>query len=283
MDPDTYCRQHAAPRGSSLHYALLHLPGDRQRAATALYAFCREVDAVASQCNDPGVARSKLQWWHGEIEHLFDANPQHPVTQALQPAIDHFTLPREYFHEIVDAAEQDLEQVLYPTFRELSLYCHGIAGHLGMMCAEIYGYTDHHTPRFGHDLAIALRLTEILRNVRQDVLRGKLYLPQEDLERFDLRMSDLTHPQTSDRLCELFRFQARRLAEMYRKAFALLPDQDRSRQRPHIVLTRIYQALLAEIEDDGFRLLEHRIELTPLRKLWITWRTLWGERRRRTS
>jgi phytoene synthase len=146
------------------------------------------------------------------------------------------------------------------------------------MCAEIYGYRDHHTPRFAHDLAVALYLSDLLRDLRANLARGRVYIPQEDLDRFSLTVTDLNQPQTSDRARELFLFEAQRIHGLLTKAFNRLVEADRHSQRPNLILASIYRALLDEIEHDGFRLLEHRIELTPLRKLWIAWRTSMRER-----
>jgi 15-cis-phytoene synthase len=280
VTPAQYCQEKAARSGSSFYYSFLFLPEERRRAITALYAFCREVDDVVDECREPDIARRKLDWWREEIGRLFKGEPTHPVTLALQPAIERYNLPEEYFREIIDGMQMDLDYDAYPTFTELSLYCYRVASVVGLMAAEIFGYQDRQTTRYAHDLGIAFQLTNILRDVREDALRGRIYIPVDEMRRFGVEPADLTRPQASDRLRALFEFQAERAREYYRRAFERLPEADRHAQRSGIIMAAIYQTLLDEIAADGYRVLERRIRLTPLRKLWIAWRTAWRERRR---
>ncbi|MEJ2059550.1 MAG: presqualene diphosphate synthase HpnD [Gammaproteobacteria bacterium] len=280
MNPDQYCQQRAARSGSSFYYSFLFLPEERRRAIIALYAFCREVDDVVDECTDPNVARTKLAWWREEVERCFRHAAEHPVTQALQDTLERFNLPEEYFHEIIDGMQMDLDYDSYPTFTELSLYCYRVAGVVGLLAAEIFGYEDRATRKYANDLGLAFQLTNILRDVHEDVSRGRIYIPLDELDRFGVKPQDLSRPQTNDRLRALFAFQAERAQGYYRRAFEHLPEQDRYAQRSGIIMAAIYQHLLALIERDGFRVLEQRIRLTPLSKLWIAWKTMRGERRR---
>lgn len=273
MTPDEYCQQKTARSGSSFYYSFLFLPEERRRAITALYAFCREVDDVVDECTDPEVARSKLAWWRAEVGRLFDGAPQHPVGRALQPALERFGLPREYFLEIIDGMQMDLDYDSYPSFTELSLYCYRAAGVVGLLAARIFGYQDRATEHYANDLGLAFQLTNILRDVREDAARGRIYLPLDELRRFGVAAEELRTPATSDALRELFAFQAARARDYYRRAFEQLPESDRYAQRSGLIMAEIYLRLLDEMERDGYRVLEHRIRLTPLRKLWIAWRT----------
>lgn len=280
MTPEQYCQDKAARSGSSFYYSFLFLPEEQRRAITALYAFCREVDDVVDECREPDIARRKLDWWREEIGNLFAGEPNHPVCRALQPAIERYNLPQEYFREIIDGMQMDLDYDAYPTFTELSLYCYRAASVVGLMAAEIFGYEDRRTARYAHDLGMALQLTNILRDVREDALRGRIYIPLDELARFGVDPKELTLPQASDRLRSLFEFQASRAREYYDRAFRRLPETDRFAQRSGIIMAAIYRTLLDEIEADGFRVLERRVRLTPLRKLWIAWRTARHEKRR---
>lgn len=280
MNPDQYCQDKAARSGSSFYYSFLFLPAVQRQAITALYAFCREVDDVVDECTDPGVARVKLQWWREEVTRLFAGEPRHPVTQALGTALENFDLAEELLQEIIDGMEMDLDQSRYDSFRELALYCHRAAGVVGQLSAEIFGYADRRTLKFAHELGMAFQLTNILRDVREDAERGRIYLPREDMERFGIDEATLLRFKTDDRLRQLFAFQARRAHDYYQQAEALLPEQDRYRQRSALIMTAIYHTTLHEIADDGFRVLEQRVSLTPLRKLWIAWKTARRERRR---
>ena len=279
MTPDAYCQEKAARSGSSFYYSFLFLPPQRRRAITALYAFCREVDDVVDEQLEESVARAKLDWWRSEVERLFQGIPQHPVTRALAPAIQEFNLPREYFLEIIDGMEMDLNYDAYETFKELSLYCHRVASTVGMMAAEIFGYRDRRTLKYAHHLGTAFQLTNILRDVREDWQRGRLYIPLEELERFGVAPESLGRPHTSDAVRALFQHQEARARQYYRQAFAALPEVDRYAQRSGLIMAAIYLDTLDEIARDGFRVLEHRIMLTPLRKFWIAWRTHRHEKR----
>lgn len=280
MTPDEYCQKTAAQSGSSFYYSFLFLPPQRRQAITALYAFCRLVDDVVDECHEVEVARSKLAWWRMELERLFAGEPQHPVSRALATSIERFNLPREYFLEIIDGMEMDLDYDSYPGFKELSLYCYRVASIVGIMAAEIFGYQDRQTLKYAHHLGTAFQLTNILRDVREDAERGRIYVPLEELERFGVAPEELRGSTTTAAMKELFAFQAQRARGYYRKAFDALPDCDRYTQLSGLIMAAIYLATLDEIERDGFRLMERRIRLTPLRKLWLAWRTARREKRR---
>ncbi len=280
MSPDQYCQQKAAASGSSFYYAFLFLEPGQRRAITALYAFCREVDDVVDECRDTGVARRKLDWWRGELERCFAGAPQHPVSRALQAPLEHFNLPQEYFQEIVDGMQMDLDRSRYDSFSDLALYCQRVAGVVGLLSAEIFGYRERGTPDYAQQLGTAFQLTNILRDVREDACRGRIYLPMDELDRFGVDPRDLLLGRPGERQRALFAFQAQRARQYYQGALQRLPAADRYAQRAGLIMAAIYQALLDEIEADGFRVLEQRIQLTPLRKLWIAWRTAGREKRR---
>ena len=272
MNPDQYCQDKAVASGSSFYSSFRFLPELKRRAITALYAFCREVDDVVDECNDISVARQTLNWWRSEVSALYQGQASHPVTKALQALLDDFDLAEEHFQEIIDGMEMDLDIHRYASFKELSLYCYRAASVVGLLSAEIFGFKNRDTLKYAHDLGMAFQLTNILRDVREDAERGRIYLPQDELEKFGVSQQDLTHPVTSDSVQALFQFQAERARDYYRKAYAELPDEDRYTQRVGLIMAEIYQSLLDEIEADQYRVLEHRIKLTPLRKIWLAWR-----------
>jgi phytoene synthase len=279
MSPAEYCRQRAAASGSSFYYSFLFLPEQERYAITALYAFCREVDDVVDECSDIGVARLKLDWWRQEIDRVFDAAPQHPVGQALYAAVRTYGLPHEGFAEIIDGMEMDLDRFSYPDFKALSLYCHRVAGTVGCLSAEIFGYEDRATLKYAHALGVALQLTNILRDVREDATRGRIYLPRDEMQRFGVSPDEIQLGISSGRAREFLQYQAERIRMYYQQALESLPEVDRYRQRSGLIMAEIYLTLLREIEEDGYRVLEHRIVLTPIRKLWIAWKTYRRERR----
>ena len=272
MDPHAYCQEKAAASGSSFYYSFRFLPEDRRRAIHAFYAFCREVDDVADECRDPALARTKLAWWRDEVARLYAGQPEHPVTRALAEAIGPFHLPEDVFSQIIDGMEMDLGLVRYPDFKELRLYCHRVAGVVGEAAALIFGISDRATLKYANRLGLAFQLTNIIRDVGEDARRGRIYLPQDELAAHGVREADILAARMSESFVRLMEFQYRRAMKTYEEAFALLPAADRAAQRPGLIMAAIYHALLEEIRADGFQVLDRRISLTPLRKVWIAWR-----------
>ena len=273
MTPDQYCESKAAQSGSSFYYSFRLLPPERRRAITALYAYCREVDDVVDEVHDPGVARAKLAWWRAEIAAVYEGTPQHPVAQALVPVVRTYRLPREHFDAVIDGMAMDLAQQRYADFAELERYCHRVAGVVGLLSAEIFGYEEPSTARFARDLGVAFQLTNIVRDVGEDARRGRIYLPQEDLDRHGVTASAILRGREEPGFRALMAFEVARAREWYDRAMRELAPRDRRAQRASLAMAAIYRALLDEIERDGFRVLDRRIALTPLRKLWIAWRT----------
>jgi 15-cis-phytoene synthase len=273
MTPDQYCQEKCAASGSSFYYSFLFLPAERRRAIMALYAFCREVDDVVDECNDPAIAATKLVWWRQEIGRVAGGQPQHPVGLALQAAAARFDLPSEQLLEIIDGMEMDLQQSRYLDFKGLSLYCYRVASVVGLLAAGIFGYGDRQTQKYAHDLGMAFQLTNIIRDIGEDARRGRIYIPMDELKRFDVPAADILAARYSANFAELMKFQVERAEKYYAQALAQLPAADRRSQRPGLVMAAIYRTLLDEIRREDFRVLHQRIALTPVRKLWIAWKT----------
>jgi phytoene synthase len=273
VTPNEYCQQRAAASGSSFYYSFLFLEPPRRQAITALYAFCREVDDVVDECADPQLARTKLAWWRSQIDALYAGKPDHPVTQALAVALQRYPLPREQLLEIIAGMEMDLDQTRYPDFQALHRYCHRVASVVGLLAAEIFGYQDRATLRYANDLGLAFQLTNIIRDVGEDARRGRIYLPLDELVQFDVPLADILNARYSDNFRRLMEFQIERAERTYAEALAQLPACDRKAQRAGLMMAAIYRALLAEIKHDGCRVLDRRISLTPIRKLWLAWKT----------
>jgi len=274
MDPHDYCQQKAAASGSSFYYSFLFLPKPKRQAITALYAFCREVDDVADECTDAAIARTKLAWWRTEIANLYAGHPQHPVTQALADAVRGYNLAEEHFQEIIDGMEMDLDQNRYRDFKELHLYCYRVASVVGLLSASIFGYRDRSTLKYAHDLGLAFQLTNIVRDVGEDARRGRIYLPLDEMAQHGVSEADILQGRESDQVRRLLEFQIERAEEYYRRAFEQLPEVDRRDQRTGLVMAGIYRTLLEEIRQGGCeKVLNQRVSLTPLRKLWLAWKT----------
>jgi phytoene synthase len=273
MTPDEYCQQKAAQSGSSFYYSFLFLPPLRRRAITAFYAYCREVDDVVDECTDLGVARTKLAWWRTETAAIYEGKAKHPVAQALAALLPSFKIEQTHLQEIIDGMEMDLTQHRYRNFDDLKQYCHLVAGVVGLVSAEIFGYTNADTQKYAENLGIAFQLTNIIRDVGEDARRDRVYLPLDELARFNVSIADIMHAHHSEAFTRLMEFQVERALEYYNTAMQWLPAEDRRAQRTGLIMAAIYRTLLDELRADGLRVLTHRTSLTPLRKLWIAWKT----------
>ncbi|WP_119153447.1 presqualene diphosphate synthase HpnD [Caldimonas tepidiphila] len=273
MTPEQYVQERAARSGSSFYYAFLFLPPPRRAAITAFYAFCREVDDVVDEVQDPGVARTKLAWWQQEVRKAFAGQPTHPAMQALLPHAAGYGITAEHLLAVIEGCQMDLDQTRYLDYPGLQRYCHLVAGVVGEVAANIFGRTEAQTVAYAHRMGLAFQLTNIIRDVGDDARRGRIYLPVSELQQFDVKAHEILNRVYSDRFTALMKFQAERAHRTYDEALALLPEADRAAQRPGLMMGNIYRTLLREIETENFQVLHQRISLTPIRKLWIAWRT----------
>ena len=273
MSPDEYCQQKTVQSGSSFYYSFLFLAPERRRAITALYAFCREVDDTVDECTDQSIARIKLAWWRSEVSTMYAGTPTHPVMQALQPHLAVYNLEQQHLHAIIDGMEMDLDQTRYLDYPAMHKYCWHVASVVGILSASIFGVTNPQTLQYAEKLGLAFQLTNIIRDVGEDARKGRIYLPVNELQQHNVTAADLLNARHSDKFEHLMRFQVERAKKVYEEAFALLPKEDRRAQRPGLMMAAIYRTLLDEIERDNFHVLTQRISLTPLRKLWLAWKT----------
>jgi phytoene synthase len=272
MTPEQYVQEKAAASGSSFYYAFLFLPTARRAAITAFYAFCREVDDVVDDMVDPGVAANKLAWWQSEVAKAFGGQPSHPVMKALMPLAADYRIEARHLLGVIEGCQMDLSQTRYLDYPNLQRYCHLVAGEVGEVAANIFGQTQPQTTAYAHKLGQALQLTNIIRDVGEDAMRGRIYLPVSELQQFDVKAHEILKRTYSDRFTALMQFQAQRAHGLYDEALALLPEADRRAQKPGLMMASIYRALLREIERDNFQVLHQRVSLTPLRKLWLAWK-----------
>jgi phytoene synthase len=272
MTPQQYVQEKAAASGSSFYYAFLFLPAPRRAAITAFYAFCREVDDVVDEITDAGVAATKLAWWHSEVTKAFAGKPTHPVMLALMPHTGTYRIESRHLLAVIEGCQMDLAQTRFLDYPGLQRYCHLVAGIVGEVAAGIFGQTDTQTTAYAHKLGQALQLTNIIRDVGEDALRGRIYLPVSELQQFDVKAHEVLKRGYSERFTALMQFQAVRAHALYDEALALLPDADRRAQKPGLMMASIYRTLLREIETEQFQVLHQRIKLTPLRKLWLAWK-----------
>ena len=273
MTPDEYCQKKSAESGSSFYYSFLFLPKERRRAITALYAFCREVDDAVDEPSEASVAQAKLAWWRAEVAQLYAGNPQHPVTRALAPLIEPFNIERARLEDIMDGMEMDLLQSRYLDYANLRVYCHRVAGVVGILAAGIFGYRNTQTLEYAAKLGLAFQLTNIIRDVGEDARINRIYLPMDELKQFNVTAADILNARQTENFSRLMAFQGERAQRCYDEAMALLPPEDRRTQRTGLIMAAIYRTLLDEIAADGYQVLKQRTSLPPLRKLWLAWKT----------
>lgn len=270
MTPKQYCQQKTAESGSSFYYSFMFLPKKKREAITALYAFCREVDDVVDECTELKVAQIKLTWWKQEITNLYLGQPTHPVTRALQDVIHPYHLSEEHFQEIIDGMEMDLNFNRYQDFKQLQLYCYRVASVVGILSAQIFGFSHRKTLSFAHDLGLAFQLTNIVRDVGEDARRNRIYIPLDDLATFNVTEDDILHSLESDNVKKLLEYQIERAESHYDRALTELPKEDRKSQRVGLMMAAIYRTLLREIKADGpEKVLNSRTSLGALRKFWL--------------
>ncbi|MGB8518158.1 MAG: presqualene diphosphate synthase HpnD [Gallionella sp.] len=273
MDPNQYCQDKAAASGSSFYYSFMFLPPEKRRAIVALYAFCREVDDVVDECTDEQVARTTLNWWRSQVAEIYGGKPQHPVAIALVPIVKQFNMAQEHLLEIIDGMEMDLDQPRYADFKSLQLYCYRVASVVGLLSVEIFGYKNRQTLKYAHDLGIAFQLTNIIRDVGEDARRNRIYLPMDEMQQFGVTAADILNARETENFQKLMAFQIARAERFYDQALALLPNEDRKTQRTGLIMAAIYRATLIEVVASGCHVLKERVSLTPLRKLWLAFKT----------
>ncbi len=265
------CAEITRRSSSNFYYAFMLLSAERRRALHAVYAFCRFIDDIADD-ESPSDARSLLTRWREELACVYGGVPTRAISRALADSARHFNIPRDYFDEIIAGVEMDLTRKRYTTFEELRLYCYRVASAVGLICIEIFGYTNPAARIYAEKLGIAFQLTNILRDVKEDAGRSRIYLPQEDLARFDVTEEEILHSVYSPNFVRLMEFEAARTRNFYREADAALPAEDRSSLLTAEAMRLIYGALLDRIVRSNYRVLDRRHSLPAPLKLYLVGR-----------
>jgi len=259
---------------SSFYYSFLFLPRPKRDAIYAVYALCRAVDDVADDAGDMEAKAERLKGWREELDRCYAGRPTHPITRALRDCLSRYPIPKGYFEELIAGVEMDLTLTRYRTFADLTRYCYRVASVVGLICIEIFGYRREATKEYAINLGLALQLTNILRDLKTDGRRGRIYLPQEDLERFGYREDDLLHCRYTPGFFPLMRFEADRARDYFRRAAESLPSEDRKNMVAAEIMGRIYRETLEMIARKEFRVFEDRIALSRARKIRLaltTW------------
>ena len=272
MNPARFVSRLTRKSRSNFFYAFLCLPRPQREALYAVYAFCRIVDDAVDVGQDRAAQRKELERWRAEIAQVFGGRPVHPAAQRLQEAIKIFPIPRAALEEIIAGVEMDLERSTYKTFDELYPYCYRVASAVGLCCIEIFGYTDVRAREYAVNLGVALQLTNIMRDVQPDALAGRVYLPQEDLERFGVTADDLAAGRYTPAFVRLMEYQAARARAYYERAWVALPRADQRTLFAAEIMGRTYFALFETIERRRFRVFGGRVSVSTPRKLGIALR-----------
>ncbi|ATG21351.1 squalene synthase HpnD [Ralstonia pickettii] len=273
MTPDDYCADKAAPPGSDVYYSVLFLSPERRRATVALEAVRRELEDAVRDASDPSVVQTKLQWWRQELARLFEGRPEHPATKALQPFLNTYDIGAVHLGELLAGVEADAMQNRYLDWPNLRRHGDQVAGVAGRLAARIAGHSHARTLEFARQMSLAEQLVHFIRNLGEDVRHNRVYIPVDELQRFNVPAADLFNRRYAEGFKPLMAFQAERARATYNEALAALPTEDRRAQRPALIRGVLAMRLLDEVEADGFQVLTQRTDLTPLRKLWLAWKT----------
>ncbi len=265
------CAQITRRSRSSFYYAFILLPPERRRALHAVYAFCRFIDDIADDeaIREPALL---LRRWREELDRVYAGVPTRALSRALADSARRFTIPRDLFVEIIAGVEMDLSRKRYRTFEELRPYCYRVASALGLICIEIFGYRNQSAKLYAENLGLALQLTNIIRDVGEDAARGRIYLPLEDLARFNVSEDEILGGVYSPNFVRLMDFEAKRARELYAKAQSALAPEDRATLLTAEAMRLIYAALLERIVKSNYRVLDRRHSLSAPRKLYLVGR-----------
>ncbi len=260
---------------SNFSYSFSFLPKDERNAINSVYAFCSYIDDIVDRTpsnNEKNIRRKmeRLAWWESEIERIYSGNFSGPLIIPFAKVIERFTIPRQYFLTLIDGCRRDLIQNRYETFEQLKDYCYSVASVVGLITIEIFGYKYDETRNYAINLGYALQLTNILRDIKHDKNRGYIYIPQEDLERFNMSDEDIIDENYDTRFVELMRYETLRAREYYHKARSLLHPDERPKMFAAEIMDEIYYRLLEKIELNDFNVYGKKISVSPVHKFMIS-------------
>ncbi len=275
MNPQEYCHDKVTNSKSNFVGAFALLGKEQRDSIEAVYAFCREVDDIADECTDNGLANLKLSWWKNEVEKNFTTSSNHPVLKALKHPIEKYSLPKNDFLAVIDGVMMDISQKPFANWSELNFYCDKVAGAVGRLSIRIFGPVNDQIIEYANLLGRACQYTNILRDIGEDAMNNRFYIPKSLLDKHCLKPKIKNFGEISD-----FKKMCAEMASinhnLYKEAFSKLPQKEYSRQRVGIVMGAIYRGLLRTIENSEFEVLDNKISLTPFKKFWIAWGASWG-------
>ena len=259
---------------TNFYYSFSFLPRAERDAIHTVYAFCKSIDDIVD--DNPTVdqtlineKRQRLQWWREQIDALYMGDAVHTLVAPLRTVVKSFDIPKQYFLTLVDGCERDLLQRRYQNFEELKDYCYSVAGIVGLISIEIFGYKHEETKEYAVNLGYALQLTNILRDIKQDKDRGFIYLPKSDMARFKVTEADIINEVYDERFVALMEYEARRAREYYNKARSALRSDERITMFAAEIMDAIYYRILEKIELKNYNVFAHRIGVSTIHKVWI--------------
>jgi len=262
-------------RNTSFYYSFLVLPAAQRRAIIAVWDFCRAVDdsvdeSEAGTRDRATAGRNAVEFWRAELARCYDGGaPQTPQGRALQPIVTAFGLPRQPFDDVIDGVAMDLDRTRYQTFDDLFEYCRRVASAVGLICIRVFGCHSAAAREYALNLGLALQLTNIVRDVRDDLARGRVYLPLDDLQAWGCTVEDLARGRMTDGVRGLIAFECRRAREFYAKAAARLPAEDRPRLVAAEIMRAVYFDMLRRIERKGYDVFSARVRVPRPRQALI--------------
>jgi len=263
----------ALPQGSSIYYSLRFCPEPQRQALSLLYAFSHELETIVNQGIEPSVAEAKFNWWQEELTRLADGNPSHPLCQSLQPVIQQYGIATQVLQEILAGIRSRLASPSYTDFRHFSEQHYRAISSFPIFVALVNVANNEARPlAFAHDLGIGLQTIEVIHDLRHDLQQGFIYLPENDLHELQVNEQDLLQLKSSPQLTELLNRLAKQAKTYYQQALTKLDANYNQSQAPSLTLAKLYFNLLEEISKDNFDVLQKRIVIPPLRKLWLAWR-----------
>ena len=275
-----YCARITKSSGSNFYYSFYFLSSERREAMYAVYAFCKEVDASVDDAPPGSAPTEALARWRAGVSSIYhpEASTAHaldisPIIQCLAHHVRRLDIPEQYFLEVIAGVEMDVTVTRYGTFQDLYTYCYRVASVVGLICLRIFGARPDLSTDYAENLGVAFQLTNILRDLKTDGARGRVYLPQEDLARFGVTERDLLNGAYTPAFIKLMKFECRRAQDYYADALAHRPESQREALLPAEIMRGIYQDILARIETSGYRTLDRRITVSPARRLAIALRT----------
>jgi phytoene synthase len=267
-----YCTNLTKKSGSNFYYSFLFLPRARREAMYTVYAFCKEVDNAVDEPPAGTDPRRQLDLWRQELAAAYRGSPTFPTTRSLAEHVRRLSIPQTYFEELIKGVEMDLTVTRYASFESLSLYCYRVASVVGLICLHIFGTTSPRAQDYAVNLGMAFQLTNILRDLRTDADKGRIYVPQEDLARFGYTEHDLVRRTYNLPFADLMRFEAERAREYYAKAeraLRALPPHERRALTVAEIMRAVYSRILQQIQESEFRVFDQRITLSTRRRLMV--------------